>query len=230
MNSPASIIVVEDDPRMGRVLTRHLSHAGYRVSVVADGSEMRRIYRQVGADLVLLDLNLSAEDGMDLARELVGSTSAAVMIVTGRDDLQDRIDGLDAGADDYITKPFEVEELLARIRAVLRRHAFEASAQDAIKLGSVTLDPNVMRLSDASGGASLRLTETECRILATLMRQHGRTVSRAQLLNREPLIPEDRRVDVHVGNIRRKLRDAGINALVIWPVRGHGYRLRHEGN
>ena len=191
---------------------------------------MRRLYRQNGADLVLLDLNLGAENGMDLARELVGSTDAAVMIVTGRDDLQDRIDGLDAGADDYITKPFEVEEVLARIRAVLRRHAFAASARDAIQLGTVTLDPSAMSLRDASGGVSLRLTETESRILATLMRQHGRAVSRAQLLNREPLNPEDRTVDVHIGNIRRKLRDSGIPKLVIWPVRGYGYRLRFESD
>jgi DNA-binding response OmpR family regulator len=213
---------------MGRVLSRHLTRAGYAVSVAANGSEMRRLYRQNGADLVLLDLNLGSEDGMNLTRELIDSTPAAVMIVTGRHDIQDRIDGLDAGADDYITKPFEVEELLARIRAVLRRHAYEASARDAIQLGTVRLDPSAMSLSDASCGASLRLTEMEARILATLMRQHGRAVSRAQLLNRELLSPEDRTVDVHIGNIRRKLRDGGICPLVIWPVRGYGYRLRLE--
>jgi DNA-binding response OmpR family regulator len=227
---PSSILVVEDDPRMAGVLRRHLTRAGYAVSVAANGSEMRRLHRHVGADLVLLDLNLGGEDGMDLARELVASTAAAVMIVTGRHDLQDRIDGLDAGADDYITKPFEVEELLARIRAVLRRHAFEASVHDRIQLGTVTLEPSAMVLRDASSGVCVRLTETESRILATLMRQYGRAVSRAQLLNRETLTPEDRTVDVHIGNIRRKLRDAGIHVLVIWPVRGHGYRLRLEGD
>ena len=228
MSIPATILVVEDDPRMSRVLTRHLTHAGYLVSVAASGSEMRRLYRHEGADLVLLDLNLGAEDGMDLARELVGSTSVAVMIVSGRDDLQDRIDGLDAGADDYITKPFAVDELLARIRALLRRHTFDASLNDAIQLGSVTLEPAAMSLIDASSGVCLRLTETESRILATLMRQHGRTVSRAQLLNRDTLAPEDRTVDVHIGNIRRKLREGGIRNLLIWPVRGQGYRLRLE--
>ncbi|MBK1644145.1 DNA-binding response regulator [Thiocapsa imhoffii] len=226
----ATIIVVEDDPRMGRVLTRHLTRAGYAVSVAANGSEMRRLFRHEGADLVLLDLNLGSEDGMDLARELVDSTPAAVMIVTGRDDLQDRIDGLDAGADDYITKPFQIEELLARIRAVLRRHAFEACALDAIQLGTVTLDLSAMSVSDTSNGASLRLTETESRILATLMRQHGRAVGRAQLLNRESLTPDERTVDVHICNIRRKLRDEGILNLVIWPVRGYGYRLRLEND
>jgi DNA-binding response OmpR family regulator len=227
---PSSILVVEDDPRMAGVLRRHLTRAGYAVSVAANGSEMRRLYRHDGADLVLLDLNLGGEDGMDLARELVASTAAAVMIVTGRHDLQDRIDGLDAGADDYITKPFEVEELLARIRAVLRRHTFEASVHDSIQLGTVTLEPGAMVLRDASSGVCVRLTETESRILATLMRQHGRALSRTQLLNREPLNPEDRTVDVHIGNVRRKLREAGIRNLVIWPVRGHGYRLRLEGD
>jgi DNA-binding response OmpR family regulator len=227
---PSSILVVEDDPRMAGVLRRHLTRAGYAVSVAANGSEMRRLYRHDGADLVLLDLNLGGEDGMDLARELVASTAAAVMIVTGRHDLQDRIDGLDAGADDYITKPFEVEELLARIRAVLRRHTFEASVHDSIQLGTVTLEPGAMVLRDASSGVCVRLTETESRILATLMRQHGRALSRTQLLNREPLNPEDRTIDVHIGNVRRKLREAGIRNLVIWPVRGHGYRLRLEGD
>ena len=213
---------------MGRVLIRHLSRAGYGVSVAANGSEMRRLYRQNGADLVLLDLNLGAENGMDLARELVGSTDAAVMIVTGRDDLQDRIDGLNAGADDYIIKPFEVEELLARIRSVLRRQAFGTSVHDAIQLGTLTLEPSAMTLSETASGICVRLTETESRILATLMRQYGRAVSRAQLLNRELQNPEDRTVDVHIGNIRRKLRDSGIRELVIWPVRGYGYRLRFE--
>lgn len=230
MSMPAAIIVVEDDPRMGRVLMRHLTHAGYAVSVATNGVEMRRLYRHNGADLVLLDLNLGAEDGMDLARELVGSTPVPVMIVTGRDDIQDRIDGLDAGADDYITKPFEVEELLARIRAVLRRHAFETSVHALIQLSTLTLDPSAMSLSDASSGVCVRFTDTESRILATLMRQQGRAVSRAQLLNREPITPEDRTVDVHVANIRRKLRDGGIRSLVIWPVRGHGYRLRLESD
>lgn len=111
---------------------------------------------------------------------------------------------------------------------MLRRHAFEASARDAIQLGTVTLDPSALTLRDASGGVSLHLTETESRILGTLMRQHGRAVSRSQLLNRELLTPEDRTVDVHIGNIRRKLRDGGVRTLVIWPVRGHGYRLRLE--
>lgn len=228
MSSPARIIVVDDDMRMGHVLALHLSREGYLVSVVDTGAELRAIYRREGADLVLMDLNLGKDDGMDLARELVRSTQLSVIIVTGRDELQDRIDGLDAGADDYITKPFEIEELLARVRAVLRRRMLEASTRDSIHLGPVTLEPASMTLHDSDSGALVRLTETEGRILASLMRQHGRAVSRASLLNREILAPEDRTVDVHIGNIRRKLREAAIDRLVIWPVRGFGYRLRLE--
>jgi DNA-binding response OmpR family regulator len=224
----ATIIVVEDDKRMGLALQRNLAKAGYQVTHVDNSQALRQAYRRLQAHLVLLDLNLGAEDGIDIARELIATTSAAVIIITGRQELQDRIEGLDAGADDYIVKPFAIDEVLARIRAVLRRRALE-NASESIELGPFHLDPTTQVLyRTGKDQALLNLTETEARMLGILMRQPGRAVSRARLGNRGEADALDRTTDVHVGNIRRKLREAGIDEILITPVRGFGYRLHHE--
>lgn len=225
----AAIIIVEDDKRMGLALQRNLSRAGYRVMHVDSGQALRHAYRRNPAQLVLLDLNLGAEDGIDLARELIATTSAAVIIITGRQELQDRIEGLDAGADDYIVKPFAIDEVLARIRAVLRRRALESDPSETITLGPFrldTIDQNLQR--DGARDAVVPLTGTETRMLGILLRQYGRAISRERLGTRGALDASDRSIDVHVGNIRRKLREAGMDELVISPVRGFGYRLRLE--
>jgi DNA-binding response OmpR family regulator len=229
MSSENKIIIVEDDRRMAQALQRHLCSAGYEVDLATNGSELRLIYRRTQADLIMLDLNLGGEDGIDLARELVASTSAAVIIVTGRHELQDRIEGLDAGADDYIVKPFVIDELLARVRAVLRRRAILGADSDRIALGPFELDPAAHRLRREDDEArDLTLTAAETRILSILMRQSGRAVSRERLMSRDVDARVDRTVDVHIGNIRRKLRQAQIDDLIIWSVRGFGYRLRIE--
>jgi len=228
MATPAKIIVVEDDVRMGRAIERHLLREGHQVTTVSSGAALRQVYREQEADLVLLDLNLGLEDGMDLARELLSSTSAALIIVTGRSDLQERITGLDAGADDYVTKPFEPDELLARVRAVLRRHSLLASPQNAVRAGPYTLEWGGLTLTREGSDVQVRFTETQARILAVLMQHHGRAVSREALVNRELHSKGDRSVDVHVANVRSKLREAGLDDLIIWPVRGLGYRLRIE--
>ncbi|MCF8003198.1 MAG: response regulator transcription factor [Chromatiaceae bacterium] len=230
MGDKASIIVVEDDHRMGSALQRNLIKAGYQVTLSDSSQSLRLAYRKTAADLVLLDLNLGNEDGIDIARELVATTSVAVIIITGRMELEDRIEGLDAGADDYIVKPFATDELLARIRAVLRRRALERAPAGMIELGPFRLDTTNQSLSrEGVSTPALTLTGTEARILGILLRQHNRAVSRERLSNRGPQDPGDRSIDVHVGNIRRKLREAGFDELVIGPVRGFGYRLRLEG-
>jgi DNA-binding response OmpR family regulator len=229
MEESAKIIVVEDDQRMGLALQRNLTRAGYEVALAHNGQTLRQAYRRSQADLVLLDLNLGAEDGIDIARELISTTSAAVIIITGRQELKDRIEGLDAGADDYIVKPFAIDEVLARIRAVLRRHALEAQPAETVALGPFQLDTTSNCLYRRDGSAAeLTLTATETRILSILFRQPGRAVSRDRLGNRGPHEPSDRSIDVHVGNVRRKLRQAGINDLIIAPVRGFGYTLHLE--
>lgn len=229
MNEKANIIVVEDDQRMGSALQRNLTKAGYQVMLTHSGQTLRQAYRKTEADLVLLDLNLGNEDGIDIARELVATTSVAVIIITGRIELEDRVEGLDAGADDYIVKPFAIDELLARIRAVLRRRALDNLSAGLMELGPFRLDTTTQTLyREGASTAGLTLTETEARILGILLRQHSRAVSRERLSNRGPQDPGDRSIDVHVGNIRRKLREGGYDELVIYPVRGFGYRLMLE--
>lgn len=161
MNEKANIIVVEDDQRMGAALQRNLTKAGYQVMLTNSGQTLRQAYRKTEADLVLLDLNLGNEDGIDIARELVATTSVAVIIITGRIELEDLIEGLDAGADDYIVKPFAIDELLARIRAVLRRRALDNLSAGLMELGPFRLDTTTQTLyRDGTSTAGLTLTET----------------------------------------------------------------------
>jgi DNA-binding response OmpR family regulator len=230
MDEKSTIIVVEDDQRMGLALERNLGKAGYQVILADSGQALRQAYRRHQADLVLLDLNLGIEDGIDIARELVSTTSMAVIIITGRLELEDRVEGLDAGADDYIVKPFAIDELLARIRAVLRRRALDDVPAGMVEFGPFRLDTTTQILHrNGASATDLPLTGTEARLLGILLRQHGRAVSRERLSNRGPQDPGDRSIDVHIGNIRRKLRETGIDELVISPVRGFGYRLWLEG-
>ncbi|MBK1620056.1 hypothetical protein CKO42_16725 [Lamprobacter modestohalophilus] len=226
--SEAEIIVVEDDPRMACMMERNLHAAGYRVRRAETGRELRIAYQYNAPDVVLLDLNLQAEDGIDLAVELVTATSAAVIIVTARDSLEDRILGLDVGADDYIIKPFEIKELLARIRAALRKRSLAPSLSREINLGPYHLNRIAQTLShDGYPPTKISLTNTEVRILTVLLLNHSRVVCREQLTSHEIKESVDRSIDVHIGNIRRKLRKAEMHDLVICPVRGLGYRLRH---
>ena len=225
MTDVARILIVEDDLLLARTIARFLSRDGYQVAIARSGAEMRRVYRDKGADLVLLDLNLGAEDGLDLARELVQKTPVGVIIITGRGELEDRIRGLDAGADDYMTKPIEQRELRARVRAVLRRQLSALELDARVRLGPVLLDLGRRELRCDGVDALVELTEMQATILGQLMRHPGRPVGRGELLQRAYWSPVDRSADVHVGHIRRKLEEAGIDALAIQAVRGHGYCL-----
>jgi DNA-binding response OmpR family regulator len=229
MTDAPRIIVVEDNLPFARAVARLLEREGYATAVAAGGAELRRLYRSQGADLVLLDLGLAGEDGLDLARELTQTTPVAVIIMTGRDDLEDRIRGLDAGADDYVTKPFAQGELNARVRAVLRRRLAAPARDGTVRLGPVQLDPATRRLRCDGVPDAVELTEMEAAMCERLMRAAGRPVGRGELMQRPNWGPGDRSADVHIGHIRRKLGDAGIDALVLWAVRGHGYRLTLKG-
>jgi DNA-binding response OmpR family regulator len=219
----ARILIVEDHPPLARAMRRVLLADGYGVEWVSSGAEFWRHYRAQGADLVLLDLNLGAEDGMDIARDLVANTPVAVIMVTARGETEDRIQGLDTGADDYLVKPVVLDELRARIRAVLRRHF--GAGEERLQIGPAILMLAAQTLLCEESARSLELTAAETKILAHLMRRVGRAVDRDTLLDGHVWEPGNRTADVHVGHIRAKLRAAGIGCLSIRPVRGIGYRL-----
>jgi len=229
MTEPARIIIVEDEVPLARAIARSLELDGHHTALAPSAAEFRRIYRNEGADMVLLDLNLGADDGLDLARELAQTTAVPVIILTGRADPDERIRGLDAGADDYVTKPFEVGELRARVRAVLRRRRPGPNPELRLRVGPVVLDLVMREVRCDGGGPPVELTETQADILAQLMRHVGRPVGRGDLLHRANWGPNNRSADVHVGHIRRKLEEAGIDALVIAAARGRGYSLFLKG-
>ena len=218
------VIVVEDDLRMGKSLRRLVESSGYSVELTANAAQFWRAHRQTPADLVLLDRMLGEEDGMHLASEILRMTSVALIVVTGLGDPEARVEGLDIGADDYVVKPFIPEELLARVRAALRRHGQASPIHQPLQVGPITMDPGSRYLYHTTVKEKVEFTETETRILESLLRQPGRPVSRAALVGRDNLTPEERAVDVHIAHIRKKLERAGIEDIHIRAVRGLGYR------
>lgn len=218
------IIVVEDDPRMAKSIQRLMEAAGYSVELAANAAQFWRAHRQHPADVVLLDRILGEEDGIHLAREVLRMTSVGLILVTGLDGPEDRVEGLDLGADDYIVKPFIPEEMLARVRATLRKHGKATPTSQPLQVGPISMDAGARYLYHQALGERVEFTETETRILESLLRNPGRPVSRAALVGRDRLAPEERAVDVHIAHIRKKLDRAGIHDIHIRAVRGLGYR------
>jgi len=225
MTDNPRIIIVEDDVPLARSLQRLLVDDGCDVSLAFDGTELKRLLRHGEVDLVLLDLNLGAEDGMDIARELGGTSATGLIIVTGRGRKSDCVTGLEAGADDYVTKPFDHDELRARIRAVLRRRRRGRDGVPILVVGPYRLNTAERCLSLEGSGARVEFTGRESFLLACLMSHPAESVHRADLTRGDAWNPDDRATDVYVSHIRRKLQDAGMSGLCIQPVRGIGYRL-----
>lgn len=219
------IIIVEDDLHLARSLQRLLVSDGFDVMLAYNGADLRCFLRTGGVDLVLLDLNLGAEDGMDIARELGETSTTGLIIITGRADPTDRFTGLEAGADDYVTKPFDHQELRARIRAVLRRRPRAHDGGAVLAVGPFRLNTANRRLSRMGSGIQVEFTSRESFLLACLMSRPTESVHRSTLCRRDSWSPDDRATDVHVSHIRRKLAAAGFSELCIQPVRGIGYRL-----
>ena len=231
MSASPHVLVVDDEAEITEVLRRYLSTQGYRVSTADGGEAMRRIMATTAVDLVLLDLGLPGEDGLTLMRSLREHSSVAVIVVTGRGEPVDRIVGLEVGADDYITKPFDLRELGARVRSVLRRTlerpgASQAEARsDVVRFAGWTLHLRARRL-ESPGGKPVELTTGEFDLLAALVKVPGRVLSRDELLeatrNREAG-PFDRTIDVQVGRLRRKIEADPQHPEIIKSVRGAGY-------
>ena len=224
---PATILVVEDEPAIQSLIEINLRRAGHDVVLAGDAETARRLITAALPDMVLLDWMLPSMSGIDFARQLrrdARTRDLPIIMLTARADERDKIEGFDIGADDYITKPFSPRELVARIRAVLRRHAPQTT-DEVVELGHLRLDPATHRVS--SGESEIILGPTEFRLLHFLMTHPERVHSRAQLLDRvwgDHVFIEERTVDVHVKRLREALAPAAC-AGMIETVRGAGYRL-----
>ena len=225
------ILVVEDEPAIAELVAINLRHAGYEVSLAADADAALQSVARVLPDLVLLDWMLPGQSGLALAkgwRAAARTKALPIIMLTARADEGDKLAGLDGGADDYLTKPFSPKELLARIRAVLRRKAPQA-LDDAVEVGGLRLDPATRRVTRAVDGAlrEVKVGPTEFRLLHFLMTHPERVHSRAQLLDRvwgDHVFIEERTVDVHVKRLREALTPVH-GAALVETVRGAGYRM-----
>jgi two-component system, OmpR family, alkaline phosphatase synthesis response regulator PhoP len=219
------ILVVDDEPKIVQLVRDYLERAGFAVSTARSGDEALMRVRTEAPDLVVLDLGLPGIDGLDVTRALRRSGALPIIMLTARDDETDRIIGLELGADDYVTKPFSPRELVARVRAVLRRQA-SAEGAEVLRAGDLALDLPRMRVTRA--GEPVELTATEFSLLAAMARQPGRVFTRSQLLDvihGVAFESYERAIDAHVKNIRRKLEPSPRSPQYILTVYGVGYRL-----
>jgi DNA-binding response OmpR family regulator len=232
MQAAATVLIVEDDPDVREATAEYLATRGFQVHAAQDGGALRRRLAQSLPDLVLLDLNLPGEDGLSLARHLRERHDLPIIMVTGARDVVDRVVGLEAGADDYVAKPFEMRELLARIKSVLRRARHgaapageKAASTSEVRVGECRLDVVSYRLFGASG-EELPLTTMEFKLLRALTQHPNQVLSRDRLLsltrNRER-DPFDRSIDIGIARLRRKIEPDPENPRLIRTVRGMGY-------
>jgi two-component system response regulator BaeR len=220
MNDPAHILVVEDEPKIAALLRDYLVAAGYRVSVLDSGAGAADWIREQAPDAVLLDVMLPGEDGLAVCRGVRAFSNVPILMVTARVEEIDRLLGLELGADDYICKPFSPREVVARVRAVLRRVA------NAMLPAAAPVELDEVRFEARVQGRPLTLTPVEFRLLRKLVAQPGRVFSRAQLIDalyEDHRVVSDRTVDSHIKNLRRKLVGMGIDPIT--SVYGVGYRF-----
>ncbi len=226
----ANVLLVEDEPAIQELIAVNLTRAGHHVLKASDAEAAERMVREALPDLVLLDWMLPGMSGVEFARRLRAderTRNIPIIMLTARGEEQDRVLGLETGADDYVTKPFSPRELVARIKAVLRRRAPQLT-DDAVELGGLRLDPSTHRVS--AGAETVTLGPTEFRLLHFMMTHAERVHSRAQLLDRvwgDHVFVEERTVDVHIRRLRSALEPSGHDKLV-QTVRGSGYRFSLE--
>ena len=221
----ATILVVDDEPKITQLVRDYLERAGFSVVTAHDGREALMRARTEHPDLVVLDLGLPQLDGLDVTRHLRRDVDVPIIMLTARDDETDKLVGLELGADDYVTKPFSPRELVARVRAVLRRRD-RVGVDDLLHVGALMLDVPRMRLE--VGGRPVELTATEFALLAAMARQPGRVFTRAQLLDAIHGIAfesYERAIDAHVKNVRRKIEPVPHDPRYLLTVYGVGYRL-----
>jgi len=220
------ILVAEDDADIRQLLRDVLEHAGFEVIVSGDGAAALHAARTRKPDLLVLDLGLPGLDGLDVARALRRESELPIIMLTARAEESDTLVGLELGADDYIAKPFSTKELVARVRAVLRRLEARPSTGRIMRVGDLEIDEE--RMSVSRDGARIDLTASEFSLVATMARSPGRVFTRAQLLDAihgEAFEAYERAVDAHIKNIRRKLEPVPQQPRYVLTVFGVGYRL-----
>ena len=234
MSSPASsanILVVDDDPRIRQMLTRYFEGEGYAVSAVSDGQEMRAQLKRQEVDIILLDLSLpGGQDGFDLAREIRMQSDVPIMMLTGRDDVVDRIIGIEIGADDYIAKPFHLREVHARLKSILRRRQpaqpkQEENEEKIVRFEGWTLNLSRRQLLSVEDG-EVELTTGEFDMLAAFIQHAGRVLTRDFLMDAtrgRQLDAFDRTIDAQIVRLRRKIEADAKHPQLIKAVRGVGY-------
>lgn len=232
MDKRERILVVDDDPALRELLSAYLTDTGFAVDLAADGIAMRRVMAGTTPDVVVMDLMLPGEDGLTLIRELRAHSAVPVLMLSARGEEIDRVVGLELGADDYLAKPFSPRELLARLRALIRRAhgSLPGAAADDIRFGPYRFDPAARRL--LHGDRELALSAAEFDLLRVFVERPNRVLTRDMLLDllkgyeREPF---DRTVDIRVGRLRRKIEADPANPVYIRTVRGEGYLFNPRG-
>jgi len=222
-----TILVVDDEPEIVRLVRDYLERAGFTVIAAGDGNEALRVARQHHPDLVILDLNLPSVDGLDVARTLRREGEVPIIMLTARTEEADRVAGLELGADDYVGKPFSPREIVARVRAVLRRVDAARSGESVVRVGE-TIVLDVLRMTASVDGRAVELTPTEFQLLVHMARQPGRVFTRAQLLDAVRGVAVEsyeRAIDAHVKNLRRKIEADPRAPRHLQTVFGVGYRL-----
>ena len=226
MSGVKTVLIVEDELKITRLVRDYLEQAGFAVLEAADGQAALSVARAERPDMIVLDLGLPGIDGLDVTRRLRETSSVPIIMLTARTEETDRIVGLELGADDYITKPFSPKELVARIRAVLRRADATLGGGELVRAGMVTIDIPKRRVT--VGEESVALTATEFDVLLTLARHPGRIFTRAQLLDSIHGVSfesYERSIDAHIKNIRRKIEADPRRPKLVLTVYGVGYKF-----
>jgi two-component system phosphate regulon response regulator OmpR len=240
MSESQHVVIVDDEPEIRTMLKEYLSQAGYKVSLAGGGERLREIVGEDDVDLVVLDVNMPGEDGLTLAKFLKSEQpDIAIVMLTAAGDVLDRVVGLEMGADDYVAKPVDLRELLARLRAVLRRgvsrsdavHQESPKTASEVWFGTFRLDRNAHRLY-AEDGSEVALTNMEFDLLNAFADHPGQVLSRDRLLDlahNKDWEPFDRSIDIRIARLRRKIEDNAARPQIIKTVRGAGYIFVNAG-
>ena len=221
------ILVVDDEPAIGDAVAYALRASGFEVDTFADGESALEAARATGYDVLVLDVRLPGLSGIEICRRLRDESDVPILILTAMDAEVDRVLGLEAGADDYVTKPFSIAELVSRVRAILRRRELDRAAGGAVRrVGSLELDVN--RHDVRIDGRTIRLTPSEFRLLAFLAQEPERVYSRREIMQHlwdSTYVGDQRACDIHVSNLRRKIEETPGRPRRLVTVRGVGYKL-----